>query len=273
MTADPVANWDELQARYKDFQGHRWLFRGHRQSSWPLRPSLERVSQDRFGVPSSELRETEHRLKREFQRHYHRYSDTLMDPEDDLRWFGLMQHHGAPTRFLDWSYSFYVGVYFAAEKASPGTESAVWAVDLDWCWNRARDIVPGALMAKLDADDKDVTAHHELLGQDRPLVLPVNPFRIDERLALQQGVFLAPLDLSVSFMDNVHGMAGGADNPREHLRKIVIAWDGDFLKQGLIELHQMNISRRTLFPGLDGFATGLNNMIPLLPQQPLHHDR
>jgi len=236
---------------------------------WNLKPALERVAQDRFGEPNSELRNIEYRLKREFQRHLHRYSDTLIDMSDDLRWLGLMQHHGAPTRLLDWSYSFYVGVYFAAENAKPGKESAVWAVDLDWCWERARDIVPSAIMAQLDVDDKDPAAHRELLASDRRIVLPLNPFRIDERLAMQQGVFLAPLDLSVRYMDNVLEM-GGDDDPWQHLRKIVIAWDIGFLKQTLVELNRMNISRRTLFPGLDGLATDLRNMIPLLPRMPLH---
>jgi hypothetical protein len=49
---------------------------------------------------------------REFQRHFHRYTDVLVAPEDLTRWLALMQHHGAPTRFLDCSYSFWVALFF-----------------------------------------------------------------------------------------------------------------------------------------------------------------
>jgi hypothetical protein len=237
-----------------------------------LRPSLERIAEDRFEEPTSAFRDIEFRLKREFQRHFHRYSDTVIDMEDDLRWLGLMQHHGAPTRLLDWSYSFYVGVYFAAENAKPNSEGAVWAVNLDWCWKRAEVSIPSTIMSRLKVDDKDVEAHRELLACDRRIVLPLNPLQIDERLAMQQGLFLAPLDLTVNYMQNILGM-GERDEIKQHLRKILILWDAKLLKEVLAELRQMNISRRTLFPDLDGLACDLRNLIPMLPFQPLHKDR
>jgi hypothetical protein len=54
-----------------------------------------------------------------------------------------MQHHGVPTRFLDWTLSPYVGVYFALEEESQEENkcSAVWAIDLEWLENRGQDLL------------------------------------------------------------------------------------------------------------------------------------
>jgi hypothetical protein len=41
-----------------------------------------------------------------------------------------MQHHGAPTRLLDFTYSIYVAAYFALESAD--ADAAVWAVNAPW---------------------------------------------------------------------------------------------------------------------------------------------
>src|SRR5258705_9285097 len=116
----------------------RWLFRGQQSGLWRLRSSLERGVHIRFGKQYQEMRKFEDRLLREFQRHFHRFTSLRIDDGDRIRWLGLMQHHGAPTRLLDWSYSFFIAVYFAAEEAVPGSIGAVWALDRQWCWERAR---------------------------------------------------------------------------------------------------------------------------------------
>jgi len=45
-----------------------------------------------------------------------------------------MQHHGAPTRLLDFSYSIYVAAYSAMESADG--DSALWAVDGLWAMDQ-----------------------------------------------------------------------------------------------------------------------------------------
>src|SRR3989304_1877564 len=42
----------------------------------------------------------------------------------------IMQHYGAPTRLLDFTYSVYVAAYFAVEEAED--DCVVWAVDGPW---------------------------------------------------------------------------------------------------------------------------------------------
>jgi len=41
-----------------------------------------------------------------------------------------MQHHGAPTRLLDFTYSFYIAAYFALEESEK--DCAIWALNMKW---------------------------------------------------------------------------------------------------------------------------------------------
>lgn len=249
----------------------RWLFRGHQDASWHLSSTLERALA-RFGYKANLMRWFEERLVREFRRHFHRQSSVSIDPSDLTRWLAIMQHHGAPTRFLDCSYSLYVALFFASEKASAGSTSAIWAIDHDWCWDRAKEKLPKGLVRSLEQDDKGFPANNDLLGQDYGCVVPINPFAMDERLAIQQGVFLTSLNLQEPFEATLSTMSRGRTS-RRHLLKINVRWRGSFLKETLTELQRMNMTRRTLFPGLDGLAEGLENMMSMRQLFWLHADK
>jgi hypothetical protein len=52
-------------------------------------------------------------------------------PNDTLEWLLLMQHHGLPTRLLDWSKNAFTALYFAIRKHDQKQEidAAVWVLD------------------------------------------------------------------------------------------------------------------------------------------------
>ncbi|HTI73173.1 MAG TPA: hypothetical protein VMF06_24580 [Candidatus Limnocylindria bacterium] len=91
------------------------------------------------------------------------------------------------------------------------------------------------------------------------------PFSLNRRLALQQGCFLIPFDVSCSFMDNFlsvnTGLLDGQDTNlpdfKAYLKqlnffkiKIPIRHHSKIRRQ----LRRMNITREQLFPGIDGMA-------------------
>jgi hypothetical protein len=88
-----------------------WIFRGHKRANYPLQPSIERIE------GSYDWAEAEHRVLAEFQSK----APLHMDPrqlspatsEHKLGWLATMQHYGAPTRLLDFTYSPYIALYFA----------------------------------------------------------------------------------------------------------------------------------------------------------------
>jgi len=106
--------------------------------SWPercplvLRSSLSRhIQVARVCEEAWALQET--RIRRIFERKSHLF---LADPprhDDQIEWLALMQHHGAPTRLLDFTWSPYVAAFFALERASD--DAAVWALNLPLLWD------------------------------------------------------------------------------------------------------------------------------------------
>jgi len=167
----------------------QWLYRGQRDASWNLEPSLERALR-RFRIPLSELREYECRLLRQFRRHFHRYSSYLPSEEDSIEWLTYMQHHGAPTRLLDWTYSFNVALFFAIESVDVDSKCAVWVVDNDFL---VAEMLTGLSPDEMEIrrkNDKDPRLANKFLEKEANTIVGVNPFRLNERLAVQQGAFL-----------------------------------------------------------------------------------
>ena len=212
-------------------------------------------------------------MLREARRRARQYLPRVPEEDDALGWLALLRHHGAPTRLLDFSKSFYVAVWFATESADG--DAAVWAVDLQ----RLRDAA-AARLAERDPAFADLAPEgwavaKAVLGR-RDLgagVVAVEPFHLDERLAAQQGMFLVSLDPSRSFVDNLAAAFGvdALDFPQEPRPFGGGADIGDALAASVVEvvlpqalhrparedLWRMNLTAASFFPGMDGFARSL----------------
>jgi FRG domain len=245
-----LEDWDEIaeQTGLRDY-----VFRGQTDSSWGLSTSLERQCRR---LELDNVQETEEFLIREFQRRYHHYSDSVPDLTKGIEWLSIMQHHGAPTRLLDWTYSPLVGCYFAVEGGTD--ESALWRINAKWCLEQAIANAGWTASDKLaspgweEADMAEVS--QALMGtKEKPFVRPVTPFRLNPRLSVQQGTFLWCGDVERSFEDNLRSMEGY--DKKENIIKFVIPKTLGL--KAIKELYRANVTRASLFPGLDGFAQAL----------------
>jgi len=294
-----INSWEHLIECYNELSKTRqqWIFRGQKDSEYGLENSLERVIYS-FGIDKNDLPQKddpdyrqrlanyhqrilsgglegrsvftiEASLLREFQRRFHLYGMSVPWEDEILEWLAMMQHYGAPTRLLDWTYSFFVATYFALEEAE--TECAVWALNSDWMvegFERILTNYPDAL--KWWNDDRDLTQRStfkNLFIRQTPITLvgAVNPYRRNERLVIQQGVFLCPGDISKPFEDNLAALLSASD-PRGNFIKYKITGDLSIRKEILLGLHRMNMNNATLFPGLEGFARSLRTFL-ILPNK------
>ena len=96
------------------------IFRGQRKY-WPLLPGISR-NNNKETILANERRLFK-KFKKEAERCLHRL------PETDWDWLVVAQHHGLPTRLLDWSHNPYIGLWFAIERGHKnGSMPEVWSL-------------------------------------------------------------------------------------------------------------------------------------------------
>lgn len=247
-------SWEQLKEMFFGLS-LGWIFRGQRESVWGLSSSLERLSSN---LPRAAI---EAPIVRQFKSRIHHYAGYESGATSLLGILSLMQHHGAPTRLIDWTESAYVATFFAIEDANDKNSTcAVWAIDESWCKSKSVHLLKESKSApdeykelsihtdfSLDENLKIVFANHE------QFLMPLKPKALNERIVAQQGLFLAQGNIYNTFFDNL--LALGDEEVKLKVIKFQIPnlWRAKILH----DLRQMNIGPDSLFPGLDGFARSL----------------
>ncbi|WP_258100620.1 FRG domain-containing protein [Marinoscillum pacificum] len=136
-----------------------------------LVPSLGRPD---FKVPKrlSDLFDFECRVLDTFANHVIGHVNHI--PRNDWEMLALAQHHGLPTRFMDWTTNPLVALYFACRNAINGSDSAVYILTkpvkkysdfLRYEENKHRDILPvgDSMTEKVhDFEEEDPYDEYEL---------------------------------------------------------------------------------------------------------------
>lgn len=269
---NPIRRWEELTAVENEFyQGDEWAFRGQPTLDFPA-TSLERHCRS-LGLIGTAIADLEVKLIRDFARRYHLYGGSSPPPEGHtLEWLALMQHYGTPTRLLDFTYSFFVAAYFALENAD--SDSVIWAFNATGLAKEAEQFIAAKMPNGRDRIAeyrrvRDDTPFRVLFMDPSPLKFAylVNPIRLNERLTIQQGVFLAPGDVTATFEDNLRAVPHHENN----VMQIII--DASCRRDVLRKLYRFGINAATLFPGLEGFARSLRTkslILADLPAQNVH---
>ena len=222
----------DYQQSWKDFknlisQGYTSnftrIFRGQRDSSWPLISSLTRLYKDVApGMPASNFEDMMSEKFKMAIRGLRGPNPTLLDKEG---LFSLGQHYGLATPLIDWTASPFIAAYFAFElskKPSTG-HRAIWMLD--------RSILA------------------ESCVEDLQLVEPLQ--EDNKRIIAQSGLFTR-----IPTGKSLEDILFENDILEKCLIKCTIP-DDDRLEV-LNDLRLMNIGASTLYPDLIGAAKGCN---------------
>ncbi len=246
-----------------------WIFRGHANADWLLNSSLQRIAAD-YKISPRFLRFVEVSMVNMFKRRAHHFLKYSPDHSDDIEWLSILQHHGGITRLLDCTHSFYVALYFALESSL--TDACVWCISADKLRTKSIELLCGVKeVSDIDVENDIIYQQGRetakaFLGTDvhHNIVIPVTPYRLNERMAIQQGVFLFPTNLASIFQDNLYSMFGvdsteplNVFTPHNAYDAIKLIIPISSQKEILTDLHKMNITAASLFPGLDGYARSL----------------
>ena len=268
-------DWTDLFKINQNFLSS-FIFRGQSNSGWTLRTSIERALSSNSEGQHYNYSLEESWMLQEFRRKCPLYTSVLPKYEDQFEWLAIMQHYGAPTRLLDFTYSLWIACYFALIDSE--TEASIWLVNLDYESHRLRKKkLVNYQVEHTYINDINIEFANKVLNDELDVEVPDTAIKLypkiyTERLSKQQGLFLMPTNSQSSFYKNLMSALYNEDEfvamdlknlikysnrkyPRVNLVKINIPFD--LHKKILIQLRHMNITAETLFPGLDGLARSL----------------
>lgn len=224
-----------------------YLYRGMPNTTFHLATSLSRNCKDRaFDIEKSILR------------NFTKYA-SIEDPKlINSVWRQLIigQHHGLPTRLLDWTYSPLIALHFATsgENFSQMDENdcVVWAIDIE----EINSLLPQKYRKRL-SEESSYLFTVEMLDdlvqcldeydtdmEDGSMIL-IEPPSIDQRIINQYSYFsIVPREVkSIEEFLNLN---------TDHTIKYVIDRTLKWRIRDMLD--QLNVNERIVFPGLDGLT-------------------
>lgn len=250
-TLDEVMEILAEQDYREDIDRYRsqFLYRGMANSCYKLETSLTR-----------NCKELQKELEMPIIKNFAKYA-AIEDPSiGDSVWKQMIlgQHHGLPTRLLDWSHSALVGLHFSCTEDDmdkmEAHDSMIWRIDMKELHSLLPKKYLDALRTEkigsvtysvdiLDKVTKDPAQYDEDMG-DHSMVI-IEPPSTDPRIVNQYSFFsIIPLGITdiESFLDT----------HTENTIKYVI--DKNLRWRIRDMLDHLNMSERTVYPGLDGLT-------------------
>jgi hypothetical protein len=167
----PESHWRKFEEFVAQFTAPEWVFRGHGNKAWTLRPKIGREDLGPWDIKS------ETGLFDEFRRRARQFDSGV--EFSDWDWLALAQHYGLPTRLLDWTENPLVAAYFALGGDQAAEVIAVRVPARVWL-----DVAPKPI-----GEGLTVGSPFETNSTDGSTVSFLRPLIRASRMVSQRGVF------------------------------------------------------------------------------------
>jgi len=228
-------SWTELKDWCDDRKNqNQYVYRGQGDSTWPLRTSLARLFiSDR--IPSDDWRKRELKMYHMFRERLLILCPGMYDNWEPIDILSLMQHHGIPTRLLDFTYSPLIASYFALHDARG--DSAIWVIDINHLNDLQKSKGFGSYSGPTHLGGYKIAGKH-------PGAVILKPSYPHIRLAAQHGCFLVP------------GKILNEIDPNLVESQVILS--ENLVMDSIIKLRGLGIDDEFLFPNLDKIAQDVN---------------
>lgn len=235
-----------------------YFFRGQSNADWGLVPALSRIVND---VNYEDQLIIEKLGTVDFQQRAHLWLPQGMMSNDNENWrwlesWTLMQHHGAPTRMLDWTRSLFVALYFAVRE-NQDIDGAIWV---------AGGLTPFATVPNVHEEEKRFFTIDEPANTT---IAATKLSRLSERMIAQQAWCTVADRLDVDHADALlatlddeqrreqqQAVEGDSETTATLMKLIIPA---EMKAHHLCMLRGMNITAASLFPGIDGIGASIRD--------------
>ena len=241
----------EYQAEIKRYRS-TYLYRGLSNSNYSLVTSLERNCKDKS-----------QNLESSILRNFAKYAASEDPSIVNSVWRQLIigQHHGLPTRLMDWTYSPLISLHFAVSEGNLDSlcqhDCAVWRIDISEIHDRLPTQYKACLQKEkaylftvdmLEKIVQELSKYDTDMQQVESAMVVVEPPSIDPRIINQYSYFTV-VPFGIGKMEDF--LRDKTNNTVKYIIDKGLRWRIRDM------LDQMNINERTTYPGLDGLTKWL----------------
>jgi hypothetical protein len=249
----PTAH-DQASGRLRDCS----IYRGLSNAQYDLFTSLDRLGGT---IPAH----TKVHLENHILRNFVRYSRPFIPnrPSSEWEYLVIAQHHGLPTRLLDWTYSPLVAAHFATYKGNEGNDRIIWKLD----WIKVHQYFHLPPVAILNFDEVLIDRGYQSVwefcesqeAEHNQFVCMIEPPSLDSRIVAQSATFT----ISSSKTRSLNQMLIDCGLTSAIKRFIIPADRIDYIRD---QLDLCSVDERRLFPDLGGLADEMTRYYSTSPK-------